>query len=1737
MRKTSVSVFLLILVVLCFWSLFNYEPSRAQDVTTPPTDPTSPQEPGLKEIPKMIRNSKAAGVNFARRSLVRNANRLFQLGPNAVQNEQQLRTVINDGAVFDLDKPAIEKLISDKVKFLTLSLPDGKGGTVDLELVQVDILAKGFSVTTAAPTSEPAQEDFGVHYRGIVSGNEQSLAAISVFKNEMIGFFSTETDGNSVVGRLTGDNPSDTHIVYAEKDLKISAEMSCDTPESTAPVPDSLLQEPTGLPGSCIRIYVEADFDLYQNKGSSVTNTANYVIGLFNQSATLFANDGITVSLSEIFVWNIESPYAGLTTSGSLLSKFQQVRTSFNGDFGHLLALRGGGGVAAGFGTYCSSAASRECFSGIFATFSNVPTYSWSVNVFVHELGHLFGSRHTHACVWNGNATAIDGCGPAAGFAYEGSCSGAPIPSNGGTIMSYCHLSPNPGINFTLGFGTQPRNVIVNLINASTCLSSCGTITIGQGAPNPQLFIDAANRNNFLQFAKQPPTSVVHRWNCATCDPNNSTWGKGLIQDFDDITPGVHDALMLADTNTNFVAQIYGGMWDKFIQLGGPDYSSANTRMIGYPIADRNCSDFNATCFTDAQLVSPFGTSYHYQRFQGGAFVLHRSGSRNGQTFEVHGQIRARWQALNGPDGTYGLPISDEFSSNGKRQSDFEGGSICFNPVTNQTEDNCGTPPPANDNFVNAQVISNSSGFVNATNVGATKEVGEPNHVGNPGGKSVWYRWQAPNTGIATITTSGSNFDTLLAVYTGTSVGALTLIASNDDDPNGGLSSRVSFNATSGTIYRIAVDGFNGDSGNITLNWSQPINPPTAPVVQSPTNITSNSFTANWSSSSGATGYRLDVSTVNTFSSFVPGYQDLDVGNVTSRSVTGLNPSTNYFYRVRAYNGVGTSGNSSTAQATTSVSSVQVTVQTSPSGLSFTVDGSTFTTPQTFTWSSGSSHTISTSSPQNVSGGTRLAWANWSDGGAISHSVAPTTNTTYVANFNTQYFLTMNATPGGSVNPASNWFNIGQVVSISATPSGGSGFVGWNGSGSGSFSGFSNPVNVSMFGPITETANFAQNIALYDATLKAPKCLQGGSSCDSGALLNGRAVITAGPEANQPNTINNSCPDGPFGTYHQDESIDRIRVSTLDGTNLAPGKNVRIDVTAWVFSSQIDHLDLFYAADASNPNWIYIATIDPTVNGNQTLSTTLTLQNGSGPQAVRARLRDQGSVGTCTGPSSFDDHDDLIFTTGSSITNYALPANGGVASASSTLASNYLPSTAINGERAGANSSTGGVFNGWISNQTMPQWLQVDFGQTRSIQEIDVFMVQDNYQNPAPPTLQMTNSLFTLYGFDVQYWNGASWVTVPAGSVTGNNKVWRQFQFSPISTTKIRVLTNASPDNYSRLTEVEAWSDPTTPPPATINYALPANGGVASASTTLVSNYVPSTAINGERAGANSTTGGVFNGWISNQSMPQWLQVDFGQTRSLQEIDVFMVQDNYQNPAPPTLQMTNSIYTLIGFDVQYWNGASWVTVPGGSVTGNNKVWRQFQFSPISTTKIRVLTNTSPDNYSRLTELEAWNTPTTPPASINYALPANGGVASASSTLVSNYPPSNAINGERAGANSTTGGVFNGWISTQSMPQWLQVDFGQMRSINELDVFMVQDNYQNPATPTLQMTNSLYTLNAFELQYWNGASWVPLAGASNNNKVWVQFQFTPFSTTKIRVLTSASPDNYSRLTELEAWGPP
>lgn len=131
--------------------------------------------------------------------------------------------------------------------------------------------------------------------------------------------------------------------------------------------------------------------------------------------------------------------------------------------------------------------------------------------------------------------------------------------------------------------------------------------------------------------------------------------------------------------------------------------------------------------------------------------------------------------------------------------------------------------PPPNDNFSDAQPIAGEAGLVGGTNMEATWETGEPDHAGEPGTGSVWYRW-TPSTDVPIRfdTCDTPAFDSLLAVYTGSDVGVLTPVRANDDGC--GVGSAVDFTARAGTTYSIAVDGFDAQ-GNFDFRWS--LAPPT----------------------------------------------------------------------------------------------------------------------------------------------------------------------------------------------------------------------------------------------------------------------------------------------------------------------------------------------------------------------------------------------------------------------------------------------------------------------------------------------------------------------------------------------------------------------------------------------------------------------------------------------------------------------------------------------------------------------------------------------------------------------------------------------------------------------------------------------------------------------------------------------------------------------------------------------
>ena len=120
-----------------------------------------------------------------------------------------------------------------------------------------------------------------------------------------------------------------------------------------------------------------------------------------------------------------------------------------------------------------------------------------------------------------------------------------------------------------------------------------------------------------------------------------------------------------------------------------------------------------------------------------------------------------------------------------------------------------------------------------------------------------------------------------------------------------------------------------------------------------------------------------------------------------------------------------------------------------------------------------------------------------------------------------------------------------------------------------------------------------------------------------------------------------------------------------------------------------------------------------------------------------------------------------------------------MASASSEFSGAYPASATNNGDRKGLNWAAGGGWNDSTSG-VYPDFLQIDFNGTKTIDEINVFTIQDNFASPSEPNESMTFSQYGITHFEVQYWNGSDWVNVPNGSVENNNHVWSRFIFTQL---------------------------------------------------------------------------------------------------------------------------------------------------------------------------------------------------------------------------------------------------------------------------------------------------------------------------------------------------------------------
>lgn len=418
--------------------------------------------------------------------------KLFTVDRAQELNWRALRSKTNV-RVFNYDATTYAAIKAERPALLNLIVPALDGNEQELELIENNVFSPGFKLTNEKGEEVPYTP--GLFYKGKIKGDDKSFVTISLFDNEVMGIIARENLSQQVIGKSNALR-SNSFMLVDQADMD-NPGFTCLT-EELPQWPNQVKVINEGLRSSfakCVDVFFEIGNSIYTFKGNSVTGAADFVSGLFNGTSSIYSNESISTSISQMRVWTAVEPYSGLGFSSSI--------GNFNGDLAHYVKMATGSG-ASGVAYLPGLCGSSYAYSELFTTGASYPSYSWNVNVITHEMGHNLGSPHTQSCSWPGGA--IDGC-----YDPEGSCAKGPIPAAGkGTIMSYCHLT-SVGINFANGFGPLPGAKIRDVVNSAGCISDCsgdgGTITGGGTTPPPP-----------------PPTSSADlRVNSISCNPSSIT--------------------------------------------------------------------------------------------------------------------------------------------------------------------------------------------------------------------------------------------------------------------------------------------------------------------------------------------------------------------------------------------------------------------------------------------------------------------------------------------------------------------------------------------------------------------------------------------------------------------------------------------------------------------------------------------------------------------------------------------------------------------------------------------------------------------------------------------------------------------------------------------------------------------------------------------------------------------------------------------------------------------------------------------------------------------------------------------------------------------------------------------------------------------------------------------------------------------------------------------------------------
>ncbi len=443
------------------------------------------------------------------------------------------------------DKIEIDVPVRDKIK------------TVHFE--KTNILSPDYRLYTATGQILNTARNYSF-YHGSIPGELSSKASM-IFYDDKFSMSIFDHDGNFEINR-----EGDLYAGYFYHDRKepLNLDWECQVIEESDTKPEKLNPDTrSNANPECVTVFLELDNNMYIKKGSDIANAEAWAMTLFSQVAILFIEHNVPLNISGIQVWDTVDPYISATNTSGALSLFRNAvhnNPNFNGRLAHLLSGRSLGGGIAYLNSLCNNSTNVAVSANLSGGSTPYPNYSWNVMVVAHELGHNMGSNHTHACVWNGNNTAIDGCGNTSGCPDPGN------PPNGGTIMSYCHLTSS-GINFANGFGPQPGALIEERYLNASCVT-------GENCTHVPPFNDICDRSKELPvlnycvrgyFENHATTTSGDggSMSCGDTGIENDIWYRFEYMDVDTI----HLAVEATDIISDLVVEIYSGDCDNLTSV------------------------------------------------------------------------------------------------------------------------------------------------------------------------------------------------------------------------------------------------------------------------------------------------------------------------------------------------------------------------------------------------------------------------------------------------------------------------------------------------------------------------------------------------------------------------------------------------------------------------------------------------------------------------------------------------------------------------------------------------------------------------------------------------------------------------------------------------------------------------------------------------------------------------------------------------------------------------------------------------------------------------------------------------------------------------------------------------------------------------------------------------------------------------------------------------------------------